>query len=361
MLETIRQYASERLEDSGESNELRRRQAEFFLAFVERAAVELEGPDQGYWFTRLAAEQDNVRAALVFLSEAGMAESTLRSTAALWRFWWMRGAVAEGRRWYELALALAPGAPASMRAKALYGWGNLADAGGAVEEAQKHYEQALDLYRLAGDDDGVVRTLYDLGSAHSAQGRTDEAERLYEEALGLARATGNLRGEAMALANLAYLALRQGNRDRAATLGEEALALDRRRGDDYAVAVGLGNLALVDLRDGRLERAAERLAESLPLSLALQDNLATGNTLVALAALALARGDPEAAARVLGAGAQVREPLGLALDPVEHELRQETEHEARAQLGDDAFVAALDGGHTLTPQEALAVALRAGH
>jgi hypothetical protein len=118
---------------------------------------------------------------------------------------------------------------------------------------------------------------------------------------------------------------------------------------------------LVDLRDGRLERAAERLAESLPLTLALQDNLTTGNTLVALAALALARGDPEAAARVLGAGARVREPLGLVLDLIEHELHQETEHEARARLGDDAFVAALDDGHTLTPQEALAVALRAGH
>jgi hypothetical protein len=124
------------------------------------------------------------------------------------------------------------------------------------------------------------------------------------------------------------------------------------------VAVSLENLALVDLRDGRLERAARRLAESLPLALALEDNLTTGNTLVALAALALARGDPEAAARVLGAGAQLREPLGLSLGLVEQELHEETEREACARLCDDAFVAALDDGRTLTPHEALDVALR---
>jgi predicted ATPase/class 3 adenylate cyclase len=362
MLETIRAYASERLGDSGEANELRHRHTEFFLTLVERAAPELEGPDQAYWFARLTAEQDNLRAALAWSSETGRAETMLRSAAALWRFWSTRAAVAEGRRWYAHALALAPGGSANLRARALYGWGTLAQAAGAAEEAQQRYEQALELYRLAGDDDGVVRTLYDLGSAHLAQGRTDAAERLYGEALGLARATGNIRGEATALGNLSHLALRQGNTDRAETLGEEALALDRRRGDDYAVAWALENLALVDLRDGRLERAAERLAESLPLTLALQDNLTMGNTLVVLAALALARGDPEAAAQVLGTGARVREPLGLPLHRGrdEYTLHQETEHEVRARLGDDAFVAAFDNGCTLTPQEALGIALRPG-
>jgi predicted ATPase len=359
MLETIREYASERLEASSEANELRRRHTEFFLTLVERATSELEGPDQAYWFARLRAEEDNLRAALLWSSEAGMAETTLRSAAALWRFWWMRGALAEGGRWYAHALTLAPEGPANVRAKALYGWGNLAASGGAAEEAQKHFEEAIGLYRLAGDDDGVVRTLYDLGSAHFQQGRTDAAKRLYEEALGLARATGNLRGEEIALANLAYLALRRGDTDRAATLSEETLSLAHQRGDDYSVAGALQNLALVDLHEGRLERAAERLAESLPLTLAIQDTVTTGNTLVALAALALARGDAEAAARVLGASAQLREPLGLALDIIERELHQETEHEARARLGDDAFVATLDEGRTLTPQEALAIALRA--
>jgi len=360
MLETIRAYASERLEGSGEATELRRRHVEYFLTLVERAGRELEGPDQGAWFARLAAEQDNLRAALVRSSEAGMAETALRLAAALWRFWWMGGALAEGRRWYDHLLTLAPAAAASVRARALYGWGNLAHSAGALEEAQHRWEHALELYRLAGDDDGIVRALYDLGSAHGHQGRTDEAERLYEEALELARATGNLRGEAITLGNLAYHALCQGDIQRAATLGEEALALDRRRGDDYAVAVGLENLALVDLRDGRLERALERLAESLRLSLELQDNVTTGNTLAALAALALAAGDPEAAARVLGAGAQLRETLGLTLDLIESELHQQAEDGARTRLGDDAFVAAFDNGRTLSPQDALAVALRAG-
>jgi predicted ATPase/class 3 adenylate cyclase/Tfp pilus assembly protein PilF len=359
MLETIREYAAERFEDSAEADALRRQHAEFFLSFAEQAATELEGPHQAVWFTRLAAEQDNLRAALVWSSEAGDGQTTLQVAAALWRFWWMRGALAEGRRWYELAFASAPDAPASLRAKALYGSGNLALTAGAVVEGQQRYEQALELYRLAGDDDGVVRTLYDLGSAHWNQDRPDVAERLYEEALELARATGNLRGESIALGNLAYFVLQKGETERAAKLLHQTLALDRLRGDDYAVAASLENLALLDLREGRLELAAERLAESLARSRALEDNLTTGQTLVVLAALAIARGDAEAAARVLGAGAEVREPLGLRLDVMERELHEQTERAARAQLGVDAFAAALGNGRRLTPEEALAVALDA--
>jgi predicted ATPase/Tfp pilus assembly protein PilF len=359
MLETIGEYAVERLEKSGEADELRRRLAEFFLGSAERAAAELEGPDQAAWFARLSAEQDNLRAALAWSSETGDGQTTLRLAASLWRYWWMRGAVAEGRHWYELALAAASDAPANVRAKAHYGWGNLAMAAGAPEEARQQYEQALGLFRIDDDHDGVVRTLYDLGSAHLVQGHPDVAEGHYEEALALAQATGNVRGEATALGNLAYLALQQGDAERATDLLDHTLALDRIRGDSYAVAVALENLALIDLRDERLERAAQRLAESLALSRALEDNLTTGQTLVVLAALALARGDAEAAARVLGAGAQLREPLGLALNPIEQELHHDTERAARARLGDGAFMAALSHGRTLTPEEALTLALGA--
>ena len=161
----------------------------------------------------------------------------------------------------------------------------------------------------------------------------------------------------LALRLLAYRALQQGDTGRALKLFEETLALDRIRGDSYAVAVALENLALVDLRDGRVELAAERLAESMALSRSLEDNLTTGQTLVVLAALALATGDSGAAARVLGAGAQLREPLGLVLDVIEDELHQETERAARAQLGDQAFTTAFSHGRTLTPEEALTLAL----
>ena len=165
MLETIREYAVERLDESAEVNELRRLHAEFFLTLAERAALELEEPDQAAWFARLSAEQDNLRAALGWSSETGDGQTTLKLAASLWRYWWMRGAVTEGRHWYELALAAASDAPASVRAKAHYGWGNLAMAAGAPEEARDSFEQALGLFRTADDHDGVVRTLYDLGSA----------------------------------------------------------------------------------------------------------------------------------------------------------------------------------------------------
>jgi predicted ATPase len=359
MLETIRQFAAEKFQRDESRDIARRAHVEFFLAFAEEAQEGLEGAQQTQWFARLSADQDNVRAALACSVELGLAEATIRLAAALWRFWYVRGAAQEGRRWYEIAFGAAPAVSPALRANAVYGWGCMDYAAGAYDAAQRRFEHALELYRETGNDDGVVRTLYELGSTHSEQGDVDRAENLYQQALALARATGNRRGEAVALGNLGYIALHRGDLARAAAMHQETLLLDRERGDDYAVAISLAHLAWIDIRLGRLDDAAARITDSLRLSRAIEDNLATASTFVLMSRLLLARGDASASARILGAGTAFSEAVGVGMESEIHRLRDETVQQARAELGDEAFGAAFDAGRSLTPEQAVALVANA--
>jgi predicted ATPase len=152
MLETIREYATERLEASGEAEAVHRRHAEHVLELAEAADPELDaGADQAIWLQRLALEHDNMRAALAWLASAGELELELRLASALKNFWWVQGHLSEGRRWLEGALAHSDTLPKAQRAYALTGLGQIAYRQGALEAATVALEESLDLYRELGE------------------------------------------------------------------------------------------------------------------------------------------------------------------------------------------------------------------
>ena len=151
MLETIREYALERLDASGEADSLRQAHARFFLDLAEAAEPQLTGPDQVLWLDRLGTEHDNLRAALGWLERSSEREPWLRLSGALWRFWWVRGHMTEGRGWLARALAETDGLPPAVRAKSLSGAGILAESQGDYVQAKALHEESLALARQSGD------------------------------------------------------------------------------------------------------------------------------------------------------------------------------------------------------------------
>jgi non-specific serine/threonine protein kinase len=189
LLETLRQYASERLQDSSEESEVRRKHVEYFLKLAETAEPELVGPRVGSWLARLDQDHDNFRAALQWCLERGESELGLRLAGAFYRFWLMRGFLTEGGEWLDRLLAL-PGAaaPSVGRAKAVNGAAGLA-SNGEQERALRLAEEAVDLWRTLGEDAGLASALafmavatYDIGRRTGSRTAADEARAAAEAA-----------------------------------------------------------------------------------------------------------------------------------------------------------------------------------
>jgi len=182
MLETMRAYGLDRLEAAGETVAARAEHAAYYLALAKRAEPELTGAGQAAWLARLDADYDNVRTALAWAWEhAGDGdEMGLQLAGALWRFWWIRGHLAEGRRWLEGLLGRGRGA-AAVRARALNGAGNLAWNQGDYARATAWYEESIILWRQVGDAVGVARALSNLGMILHERGDLGGARARYEE------------------------------------------------------------------------------------------------------------------------------------------------------------------------------------
>jgi predicted ATPase/DNA-binding SARP family transcriptional activator len=332
MLETIREYALERLVESGEAPAVRRRHAEYFLALAERAGPEFQGPAQGEWFERVETEQDNLRAALAW-SQSGSdnAEEGLRLTGALGRFWEARGYFVEGRRWLEGALERSRGVPSPALAKAFtragrLAWGQndyttarcLTEEGlatarrsggkgdiayallslGLVAQFQADYmaarscqEESLALYRELGDQGGTASTLFLLGHLVSAQNELATARSHYTEGLTIFRQLGDKRRIAWTLSNLAHLACRHGDYATAEAHSEESMAIFREIGDRWGVAfssVALGDMARLQ---GDTAAARSCYEESLLLSRELGEKRSMAFSLRGLGLLSQGQGE----------------------------------------------------------------------
>jgi len=188
MLETIHEFAREKLEGSGEAEEVRRRHAGYFLDLAEEAEPRLRGPEDVEWLERLEEEHDNLRAALSWALERGEVELGLRLAGALWMFWNARGHYSEGHRWLEQALAKANGASAAARAKVLEGVGRLVFPSGEVDQALIAAHEGLELSEQAGLGGAVAaRFLRILGTMAIVRGEDDRAKELLEESLILSR------------------------------------------------------------------------------------------------------------------------------------------------------------------------------
>jgi tetratricopeptide (TPR) repeat protein len=401
MLETVHEYAREKLQESREAEEIKRAHAQYFLALAEEAEPELKGPEQLKWLEYLEAEHDNMRAALSWSQERGETELALQLGGALWWFWFVRGHLSEGRRWLEEVLAKDGEAPAPARAKALSGTGRLtleqgdterakelleesvrslrevehnkeglAEAvdnlgiawayQGDLEEAKALFEESLRLYREAGDRWGIGETLNNLGAIiQPSRGEMDRARALYEESQKIRRELGDKRGITMSLGNLAGLAALQGDLERTEVMLEEVLRLGRELKDKQFVAQPLGDLGYIALERGELERAGALLRESLLMSQEMGEARGIISGLDELARLAAAGGARERAARLWGAVEGLIEATGLSLptlrDPEEHSERYRAA--CRAELGEAAWEVAYGEGRAMTLEEAVSYAL----
>ena len=267
MLETIHEYARERLEASGEAEETRRLHAEYFLALAEGAEPELTGSDQLACLERLESEHDNMRAALTWSLEKEP-ETALRLAGMLARFWEIRSDISEGSMWLEAALRQS-GRPktvteAATRAKLLSEAGTFAYYRVDYDHATALHGEALKLYREVGDDSGVAFALMCLGAQYSHKGDYERGAPFFEGALALSRRIGDRRNIVITLHNLAERGAQRGNYEQAKTLGMESMALAREMEDKWQLARIVGWVGLLTVFSGDEHDLAERfLKESL--------------------------------------------------------------------------------------------------
>ena len=314
MLEPVRQYASEKLEESGESEDTQRRHAAYFLGLAEEAEPKLIGPEEEAWIDRLQREHDNLRTALRWAKEQGDVEAGLRLVGALNWFWWMRGYLGEGRGWTEdfLEAAARGGLRAAdgARAKALLGAGRLAFGQGDLGSSIALYEQSLTTYRRLGDEAGTAALLVELGQLVRARGDDDRAEALSEEGLRLNTTLQDRRSAAISLSTLGHVARRRGDLDRATNLFGEALALFKELGHGRGVAYSLCNLGVVALERGEAGRALELHEESLGLYEALKDKAGRAFALINLGDAARSLGEERRAVSLYEESLALHRELG---------------------------------------------------
>jgi predicted ATPase/DNA-binding CsgD family transcriptional regulator len=352
MLETIREYALERLEERGETENARRRHAGFYRDVVAANAPELSGPRQREWLDRLEGEAANLRAALAWAIEAGETGLSLALASDLFLFWLKRGHVAEGRTWLLRALAQAADAPPAARLPALLAAAGLTGPAGDIP----HATEALALARELGDATAEGRALHLLGGP-AMQDRPDEAAALLEQAVALHVAQRDRPWQAMSLILLALTMQRLGDAQRAAAALAEAVAVSAECGERWAQALALVGLAAV-LRAGREGAgAADHYARGLELALDLGDGVVANEALVGLAGVLASAGRAAQAARLFGAAESLRERMGISLshlivrDQVERDLAL-----TRQRLDATSFAVARAEGSAIAPRDLLGAA-----
>jgi predicted ATPase/class 3 adenylate cyclase/Flp pilus assembly protein TadD len=354
LLETVRQYARDRLLEAGEAATARDRHLACFLQLAETAERNLVGPEQAAWLNRLETEHDNMRAVLDWSVEG---ETRLRLAGALHRFWLVRGHLTEGRARLEGALARGGGVSDAVRAKALNGAGILAWAQGDFAAARSRFDESLLLRRKTNDPRGMAAALNNLGMLSSEQGDFVSARACYEESLGIYRELQDRTRVAMVLANLGGIAMDQGDCAAAGPLFEESLAMHRESGDQGSMAAVLHNLGKVAHRQGDVVTACHKFRESLAIRRELGDPRGMALALVGLGVAAGARGNFTRSVRLFGAAEAAREAVGATLPPSErgdHDLQAAG---ARAALGEEEYAALWAEGRVMPLEQAVAYAM----
>jgi predicted ATPase/DNA-binding SARP family transcriptional activator/DNA-binding CsgD family transcriptional regulator len=399
MLEPIRQYAREKLEEGGEAEEVRRQHASFFLTLAEEAEPRLRGPEDMEWLERLEVEHDNMRAALSWATEQEEADELgLRLAGALWLFWEGHGHYAEGHRWLEQVLARDSQVSAAARAKALEGVGWLifesnerdeavtaareglklsdeAGLGGAVrakfldilgwkamqqgdrERAKELLEESLKLRRDAKDELGIADALLGLGGALDSPDERERAKELHEEGIVLCRELGYVPTLARHFYSLGYTLLLEGDYERGAALNEEAAALFREHGYQSDLEFILDNLGWAALLQGDYERARSNYRESLMLCKKLGTMTVASESLEGLACICVAEGATKRASRLFGAAEALREAVGIEHMPEEDTWREPYLAAARSRLDEASWAEAQAEGRVMSMEQAIEYAL----
>jgi predicted ATPase/class 3 adenylate cyclase len=360
MLETIHEFAREKLEESREAEELRRLHAEYFLAMAEESEPHMTGPEQVVWLDRLEAEHDNLRAVLSWSLESGDIELGLKLASATNHYWIYRGHLSEAARWLEQALERSEDVPEAVRAKALSSAGGLAIFLGSHERTDTFLQEAAALYRKLGDDRGVANVLKSLGNSSADRSHWQRAEALYREALELGR---DLKYEDLitdSLINLGWAALCQENYDQATVFCREALGLAQDNRDKGSVAAASLNLGWAELGKGDHAQAGALFRESLSHLRELNDPVNIAECLEGFAGVAGAQGQGKRTARLYGIAESLRESLGTPLLPGDRPRYERHLSLARSLLDEVSWKQAWKEGRAMKFEEAISYALEEG-
>ena len=296
LLETIMQYARDRLRESGEGAKVRSRHRDWFLELAERAEPELmEGGKQARWMALLEEEHDNLRAALEWCADDDDPAPMARLSAALHRFWYVRGYAGEGRRWFKRALERREQLPPQLVAKALLGAGSLAWAHHDHRAALPVLNESLEIRREMDDIRGIAQSLAILGNVHSSLGDNDSAASLWQESLEIGRRIDDKRGTAAVLANLAFLTAGKGNFEEALKSFEESVAVTQEVGDRHNEALGLFNIGAIWNAQDEYAKSRHYYEEALRIGRELGASELTLTALGYLGDTAFNQGDYEAA------------------------------------------------------------------
>ena len=394
MLETIREYALEKLDESGEQSLTRRAHAAYCLVLAEEVATDQSGAEGAEWLHRLALEHDNFRAALEWLTETGDAEWGLRLGAALFRFWDMREYLTEGRdRLGKLLKLAAAASPTKSRARVLFAAGVLAGEQGdyaaatalinesqdialqlddktsvaiclnalavlardrgEVATANVLFEASLEMWRELGDHKAVARALSNLANVVKSQGDYARARSLYAECLSIFRELGDRTGFAWSMNYQGDVARDQGDSEAARASYEQALAIFRELNDRWGIAgtlADLGNLA----REQRDYPTAHSLyRESVKIFQELDHKRGVARLLECFACSAAAQLEAESSLRLAGAATALRQNIGAPLTPVEQAKLESSLNPARQALTNTAGVTAWLEGWALPMEKAI--------
>jgi predicted ATPase/class 3 adenylate cyclase len=355
MLETIREYAAERLEELGDAKELGRRHAEHFLALAEEAEPNLRGSPKE-WLDRLEREHDNLRAALDRPEASAERQLALQLTGALWKFWYQRGHMGEGGRRLESALA-ADGRPTAARARALNGATAMALDAGEVPTARVRAEEALELHRTLGNAWGTANSVLLLGNVNAEEGDFARAHELFDECVGVFRELGDEHYTLLATRLLAWMCYELGDRERAQTLHEDVVRRARALGNERMQATSLGALGEYALYEDRVQDALAMLKESTRIYSNLGERHEIGVNLCRFARAFAVEGRAWTAAQVLARWEALREEIGVSEYLWLAEMNEGTLAIARAQLDEAALAEARKQGRALTVEEAVTLAL----
>ncbi len=358
LLETVREYAQQRLAASGEEADARSRHLAFYLALAEAARPQLVGPAQGTWLARLDLERENLLSAHAWCDRAPEgAEVGLRLASSMRRYWIYRGLMGLGHRVTTEALGRR-GAEARTpaRLQALFDAGQLCVWMGRYAEAQQHLEECLAMARDGGDRQMVAQVLQPLGMMAFGQGDLAGARRHSEEALALAREFGNKRELAAALNALAQLDRAEGRLDAAEPLYADTLALARELDDRQSIAIALLNLAMVSIARGYGDRARAMLLEASAIVDEIGSRPLGQSVLEVCAGLSAFDREWERAARLFGAVEAQAEETGLHRDPADEAFLAPLVDRARQALGPAAFAVAEAAGRALGYDAAMAEA-----
>jgi tetratricopeptide (TPR) repeat protein len=359
MLEPVRQYALERLEQSGETDPVRRLHASFFLDLAEPAVAELRGPDELEWLERLERENGNFRAAFSWaLGATGDTHMAARLCWALQTFLWVRGYHREGRRWAEATLEHQ--LPDALRVRALHVAAMTAYIQGDYPAAGERWGEALHLSRRAGDV--LVQGYSQAGTGVVEMARSDyrAAASSLEEAIALFEGCGDGYMAAVSRGWLGMALLAQGESERAQRTLEEALAWARPVKNAALTQSTLQNLVQAALARGDYETAARMLEEAIGLSKQVGDRVMLAQFLEALAVVISSRGEAKRSALLLGAAEGLLQEVGAPgynFHDLGSPLRERAIAEARAILGDAAFEEAWARGRGMGFEQAVEYAL----